>query len=91
MSRPPCESHCESELFGQPVIPKPVAERQHRGAGGESGSDDEIVVRSLGAPHFGGDYPRGDLEKEHVDTKTVFRSPPERAGCARLRKRPQRR
>jgi hypothetical protein len=60
-------------FFGKLEVQELVAERQHGGAGGESGRDEEIVVSELYAPqHCGGD-PRGDLENELVDTKTVFR------------------
>jgi hypothetical protein len=35
------------EFVGQPEVHKPVDERQHGGAGGESGRDEEIVVPEL--------------------------------------------
>jgi hypothetical protein len=52
---------------GQLEVDKLVAERQHGGAGGESGRDDEIVVPELDAPKLCEDDPRGDLE----NAKTV--------------------
>ncbi len=56
-------------IVGQPEVQKLVTGRG--GAGGESWRDDENVVPELDAPnHCGGD-PRGDLENELVDTKTV--------------------
>ena len=58
-------------IVGQLEVHKLVAERQHGGAGGECGRDDEIVVPELDAPKNCGDDPRGDLENELVDTKTV--------------------
>ncbi len=70
MSRPPCESQCESESSGSSRSML-VVERKHGGAGGESGRVDEIVVPELDAPrHCGGD-PRGDLKNEYVDTNMV--------------------
>ncbi len=58
-------------IVGQPEVHKLVALRQHSGAGGECGRDDEIVVPDLDAPrHCGGD-PQADLENELVDAKPV--------------------
>jgi hypothetical protein len=58
-------------IVRQLEVQKLVAERQHGGAGGKSGRDDEIVVPELDTPQRCGGDPRGDLENELVDTKTV--------------------
>ena len=65
MSRPP------SVFVGQHEVQKLVAERQHSGAGGESGRDDESVVPELDAPRHCAGYPRGDHESELVEAKPV--------------------
>ncbi len=59
------------DIVGQLEVHKLVAERQHSGAGGDSERDDDIVVPELDAPRHCGSDPRGDLENELVDTKTV--------------------
>jgi hypothetical protein len=53
--------------------PQLVAERQHGGAGGESRREDESFDPELDTPRQCGDDPRGDLENELVDAKTVYR------------------
>jgi hypothetical protein len=61
-----------AERVRQREIQKLVAERQHGGAGGESRWEDESVVPELDAPLHCGGNPRGDLESELVDAKTVI-------------------
>jgi hypothetical protein len=41
-------------------------------AGDKSGRDDENVIPELDAPRYCGGDPRGDLENELVDAKTVL-------------------
>jgi hypothetical protein len=59
----------------------------------ESGRDDEYVVPQLDAPHHRGGDPRGDLDNELVDAKTVATGLsmsvlmllPYRSRCCRMR------
>jgi hypothetical protein len=50
-------------------VHKLVAERQHGGAGGDQGRDDESVLPELDAPCHCRCDPRGDLEDEFVNVK----------------------
>ncbi len=65
ISRPPCESHTWLGS-SRSISSSPNASTAARAA-----RDDEIVVPELDAPRHCGSDPRGDLENELVDTKTV--------------------
>jgi hypothetical protein len=54
-----------------PGVSHVAAERQHGGAGGKSGREDERVIPELDAPCHCGDNPRGHVASEPVIPKTI--------------------
>ncbi len=72
MSRPPCESQCESASLGSLGSISSSPSASTAGAGGESGRDDEIVVSELDAPRAAEATLETTWRTEIVEAVTVF-------------------